>query len=77
MDGGLIGTWIGTVVSVFGAGLAMQQAGQARTAAGEAKRVRDDLVDHRKAAELAHLENACQHAIRSMSKRAGRVRLDS
>lgn len=68
MDDGVVATWIGTLASLIGAGYAFKQAGDAKDAASEAKRVQASLVDHRKAAELAELQNACRHALKALSR---------
>ncbi len=59
---------IGTLASVGGAGISIWQARCSRTAAEEAKQVRAQLVDHRKASELSQLLTVCKKAQRSMEK---------
>jgi hypothetical protein len=60
--------WAGTLASLGGAGVSLWQASQARTAASEAIRIRSQLVDHRKASELAHVQAVCKKAQKSMEK---------
>ncbi|MDR4493909.1 MAG: hypothetical protein R3B74_05720 [Nitrospirales bacterium] len=60
--------WAGTLASLGGAVASLWQASQARTAASEAIRIRAQLVDHRKASELASMQATCKKAQKSMEK---------
>lgn len=59
---------IGTIASIGGAGVSIWQARNSRNAAEESKLVRAQLIDHRKASELAQLQAVCKRAQKSMEK---------
>jgi hypothetical protein len=61
-------TWVGTVASIGGAVISIWQASQSRTAADEAIRIREQLVGHREASELAQVQAICKKAQKSMEK---------
>ncbi|MCK5270229.1 MAG: hypothetical protein KAJ46_05560 [Sedimentisphaerales bacterium] len=61
-------TTIGAIASIIGAGASWRQASKARSAADEAKRVRAQLIDHRKTSELAIIQASCKNALNSMKK---------
>lgn len=68
MDASLLITIIGTFASVGGAGISIHQARKSKNAADEAKKVRAQLIDHRKTSELAQLQTVCKRAQKSMEK---------
>lgn len=68
MDTMSILAWVGTLASLGGAWVSLWQASQSRTAADEAIRIRSQLVDHREASELAHVQAVCKKAQKSMEK---------
>ena len=61
-------SWVGTLASLGGAGISVWQASQSRSAADEAIRIRAQLIDHREASELAHVQAVCKKAQKSMEK---------
>jgi hypothetical protein len=61
-------TIVGTVASIGAAWVAINQARKSRTAAEEAKKVRAQLVDHRKTSDLAQVQSLCKKAQKSMEK---------
>jgi hypothetical protein len=61
-------TWVGTVASLGGAGVSLWQSLKSRSAAEEAERIRSQLIDHRKAVELAQVQATCRKAQKSMEK---------
>jgi len=68
MDTVFILTVIGTVASLGGAGVSIWQASQSKKAAEEAKRVQAQLINQRKASELAQVQAICKKAQKSMEK---------
>jgi hypothetical protein len=68
MDTMSVLSWAGTLASIGGAGISIWQASQSRSAADEAIRIRAQLVDHREASELAHVQTVCKKAQKSMEK---------
>jgi len=68
MDAMSVLTVVGTVASIGGAWVSIQQAGKSRIAAEEAKKVHVQLVDHRKTSDLAHVQTLCKKAQKSMEK---------
>ena len=61
-------TLIGTIASIGGAAVSIWQASVSRSAADEAIRVRAQLIDHREASELTHVQTLCKKAQKSMEK---------
>lgn len=64
-------TWLtifGTIASIGGAGISIWQARVSKNAAKEAKKVRAELIDHRKASELTQIQTTCRKAQKSMEK---------
>ena len=61
-------TIIGAIASIIGAGFAYWQASKAKGSADEAKSVRAQLIDHRKASELSKIQASCKKALNSMTK---------
>lgn len=61
-------TWIGTVVSIIGAGISIWQAIKSKSAATEACRIRSLLIDHRETSELSQIQASCRKAQKSMEK---------
>jgi hypothetical protein len=61
-------TWFSTVVTLIGTGVAIWQARQARTAAKEAKRMRDEIAQRSQDGELSKLNGRLIAASRSMDK---------
>lgn len=68
MDAMSVLTVVGTMASIGGAWVSINQAGKSRTAAEEAKKVRAQLVDHRKTSDLAQVQSLCKKAQKSMEK---------
>jgi len=68
MDAMSVLTVVGTVASIGGAWVSINQAGKSRTAAEEAKKVHAQLIDHRKTSDLAHVQSLCKKAQKSMEK---------
>lgn len=68
MDAMSIVTVVGTVASIGGAWVSINQAGKSRTAADEAKKVRAQLIDHRKTSDLAKVQSLCKNAQKAMEK---------
>lgn len=68
MDAMSVLTIVGTVASIGGAWVSIDQAGKSRTAAEESKKVRAQLIDHRKTSDLAHVQSLCKKAQKSMEK---------
>lgn len=68
MDFMTILTIVGTVISIGSAILAVWQAKESKNAAKESKRVRSELIDHRKTSELAQIQSTCKRAQKSMEK---------
>lgn len=61
-------TIVGSIASLVGAWISVQQARKSKTAAEEAKKVRAQLVDHRKTSDLAQMQIQCRKAQKSMEK---------
>jgi len=61
-------TVIGTVASIIGAWVSVKYASKASDAAKEAKRIKSQLIDQRKASELTKLQVSCKRALGSMVK---------
>jgi len=61
-------TIISAIASIIGAYIAIKHASKAKGAAEEAKRVRKQLIDHRKASELSKIQASCKKALNSMMK---------
>ena len=61
-------TIIGAIASIIGAGFACWEASKAKGSADDAKRVRTQLIDHRKASELTNIQASCKRALESMKK---------
>lgn len=59
---------IGTVASIGGAWVSINQAGKSKIAAEEAKKVQTQLVDHRKTSDLAQIQSSCKKAQKAMEK---------
>lgn len=61
-------TWVGTILSVVGAGVSIWQAIRSKSAATEARRIRSLLIDHRETSELSQIQASCRKAQKSMDK---------
>ena len=61
-------TWLGTILSVIGAGISIWQAIRSNSAADEARRIRSLLIDHRETSELSLIQASCRKAQKSMDK---------
>ena len=64
----LIWTIVGAVASVLGAGIAIWQASKAKSAAREAERVKEQILDHRQTSELSKIQSGCRRAQNAMTK---------
>jgi len=65
---GVVITVVGTVASIWGAAISLKQANAAKKSADEASRVRGQMINQRKAAELSELKVHCEKAIKCMEK---------
>jgi hypothetical protein len=61
-------TWFSTGVTLIGTGVAIWQAKEARSAAKEAKGMRDEIANRSKDGELSELKGRLNAASRSMDK---------
>ena len=68
MDVATLFTIIGTVATIVGAVISFWQAGISKNAAKDAKRIRAELIDHRKTSELSLIQAVCRKAQKSMEK---------
>lgn len=68
MDAMTVFTIIGTVATIAGAVISYWQARVSQTAAKDARKIRAELIDHRKASELAQIQTVCRKAQKSMEK---------
>ena len=64
----LFWTIVGVVASLLGAGIAIWQASKAKSAAREAKRVKEQILDHRQTSELSKIQSNCRKAQNAMAK---------
>lgn len=61
-------TIVGAVASLLGAGIAIWQASKAKSAANEAKSVKEQILDHRQISELSKIQSSCRKAQNAMAK---------
>ena len=64
----LFWTIVSAVASLLGAGIAIWQASKAKSAAREAERVKEQILDHRQTSELSKIESSCRRAQNAMVK---------
>ena len=68
MDAMTLFTIIGTVATIVGAVISFWQARVSQSAAKDARKIRAELIDHRKSSELAQIQAICRKAQKSMEK---------
>lgn len=61
-------TIVGTIASIWGANVSIQQAIASKKSAGEAERARQQIVNQRRTSDLAELKVHCERAQKSMEK---------
>ena len=64
----LFWTIVGTIASLIGAIIAIWQASKAKSAASEAERVKEQIIDHRQTYELSNIQISCKKAQKIMAK---------
>ena len=63
-----IGTWMGTLFSVVGAGIALRQANKAKTSADVATQKRNEIIEQYEHNELSGLDGVLLAACKAMDK---------